>query len=294
MSAFRKVLITTDFSEYSSWALKYSNSLRELGVREVVLLHVVDSSAFEILRATAWQNVEEEIQMTAEAAVKEASRRIEEDAKLLGDFEVKSIVKFGSPSEEIVKIADEENVDLVYMAERGRHWLSTRLLGDVAEEVAMKLRKPLMVVKFEVIEKNGRKEIKRRFDSPFEKILYATDFSTTAERLKGIVKEMALLGGRKIVLVAVAEAIHHLVDEIEYESVREKAERVKEELEKAGLFVRLYVDRGAANRAIERIAERELPSMIAIGAVGAGGAKNLGRTADSVLRRARTTVFVYR
>ncbi len=291
---FEKVLIPTDFSEYSKMMLEYCAELAKLGVKEVVLAHIVDSSAFDILKATVWQHRQEEVERAVNEAISEAKKLIEEEAKLLKDFDVKTIVRFGSPAEEIAKIADEEDVSLIYMGSRGRNWLAARLLGDVAEEVAMRVNKPIMFTRFAVVEENGKRKLKVPFESPFEKILYATDFSEKVAGLKDIVKEMALQGGRKVVLVAVAESIHYMLESLEYEDIKERAEKLRDEFEKAGLFVKLYVERGTASREILRIADREIPSLIALGAVGVGGAKGLGGTADNVLRRAETTVFIYK
>jgi nucleotide-binding universal stress UspA family protein len=176
---FEKVLVPTDFSEYARKSMEFVKDLSTLGAKEVVMLYVVDSSLFSIIRSTAWQDVVENIDRMVEGFKKEAEKKIKEEANALRNhFNVKTLVSYGIPGDEIIRIAREEDVSLIYLGGKGKDWLSAKLLGDVAEEVAVKADRPVIIAKFEIAERDGEHYCRVLFDSLFDKILYPTDFSS--------------------------------------------------------------------------------------------------------------------
>lgn len=58
-------------------------------------------------------------------------------------------VESGNPSDVIVRVAHEADVDLIVMASHGRSGLRRVLLGSVAEEVLRHAKRPLLVVPVE-------------------------------------------------------------------------------------------------------------------------------------------------
>src|SRR3990170_3331107 len=102
---FEKVLIPTDFSEPAMETLSFVENLK--GIEEAVLVHVVDKG---------------ETQEEIDASVNEAKKRLEDIREELSKSGVNVVVhvRVGNPSENIISIAEEENVSLIIMSTLGR------------------------------------------------------------------------------------------------------------------------------------------------------------------------------
>ena len=75
-------------------------------------------------------------------------------AALLGELterdagvDVEPVVAMGTPHVEIVRIAEERDVDLIVMATHGRGFISHAILGSTAERVLRRAPCPLLVIR---------------------------------------------------------------------------------------------------------------------------------------------------
>ncbi|MDI3502432.1 MAG: hypothetical protein PWR09_557 [Archaeoglobi archaeon] len=152
---FRKVLYPTDFSKEAERALEYVKRLREAGGEEVVVLHVVEKGivdAYEEAFAWAGKDVEAETEKLDEKLIEKAREQmktITDELKRNG-FRVKEIVRIGTPWEEILKVADSEDVSLIVMGSHGCGRLGCeleKLIGSTAENVVRHAKKPVLVVR---------------------------------------------------------------------------------------------------------------------------------------------------
>lgn len=64
-------------------------------------------------------------------------------------FEAQASVLFGSPAAEILRVAEEEPVDLIAMATHARSGFDRFLLGSVAQDVLKATTTPMLLVPFE-------------------------------------------------------------------------------------------------------------------------------------------------
>lgn len=118
----RKILLCSDFSECTQRALKYALSLAAEYSSQLSLLHVLESVPPPEKR---------------EAEEDSAFRRLEESvpADAQGCCEIRTVVSTGKPYEEIVKLAVEEQMDLIIMGVRGRNVLDLALFGSTTHRV---------------------------------------------------------------------------------------------------------------------------------------------------------------
>ena len=126
---YKKILLPTDGSEYSAREiLRATKLLADDG--EIIILSV----AVEI-RKTAFHR-SKDVERTNKKALKEAKQYVKEMADAFDDsVNVTTKVVTGLPSESIVKVAEEENVDLIIIASSGKSGLHRFVIGSVAEEV---------------------------------------------------------------------------------------------------------------------------------------------------------------
>lgn len=126
---YKKILLPTDGSEYSAREiLRATKLLADDG--EIIILSV----AVEI-RKTAFHRTKD-VDRTNKKALKEAKQYVKEMKDAFDDsVNVTTKVVTGLPSESIVKVAEEENVDLIIIASSGKSGLHRFVIGSVAEEV---------------------------------------------------------------------------------------------------------------------------------------------------------------
>ena len=142
---FEKILYPTDFSEIADKALPYIEGLREAGAKEVIILHVNDESCVNTLRI-----------FTAQDVIALEKRRMDSALNLMAPlenvliekgFKVKARIENGIPFREILRVAEEENASVIIMGSHGKNNIIENMLGSVAEKVASKSKKPVLIIR---------------------------------------------------------------------------------------------------------------------------------------------------
>ena len=129
MVYLKKILVTTDLSQYSLEALEYAQSFGLLYASRILLLHVDDHPHHK--------SVDQAVAELAEFV----ARNVDPDLRLT------QVVRAGHPAAEIRKFSQEENVDLIVMATHGRTGVKHALMGSVAEKVVRLSAVPVLTVK---------------------------------------------------------------------------------------------------------------------------------------------------
>ena len=127
-----KVLCPTDFSEYSDKAITVAGTMK--GIGEAILLHVISKG---------------ETEGEIEEAVKIAKIQIGaiRDGLAAKGIKARAIVRTGSPAHEVTKIADEEDVSVIWMNSYGKSLFRELLLGSTAFSVAMNAKQPVIIIR---------------------------------------------------------------------------------------------------------------------------------------------------
>ena len=141
---FMKILAPTDFSEPSALALETALEVAAPGA-SILLCHVVDDLPLTYgYVGIATPTPELRSRMTREAE-KELEGFGPKDVR--ADVTVVRRVIHGTPFLEIVRLAREEEIDLIVMGTHGRTGLQQILIGSVAEKVVRKAPCPVLVVR---------------------------------------------------------------------------------------------------------------------------------------------------
>lgn len=151
---FRKILFPTDFSEGAMRAIQRFNRDNESEVKECVILHVIDEGKLEdMLNGYSYFYKREDREMhdieekLKEKAMKEMQERAEKCKDMMKAKNIKMIVRVGIPYEEIVEVAEEENVSLILMPSHGKQGFSHELFGSTTMRVLKKTKKPVLIIK---------------------------------------------------------------------------------------------------------------------------------------------------
>jgi nucleotide-binding universal stress UspA family protein len=127
-----RILCPVDFSQFSDSAIALAGATP--GIGEVILLHVVSQG---------------ETEAEIEDAVQKAKGQIEAIRDILATkgIKVRTIVRTGNPTFEITRIADEEDVSVIWMSSHGKGWFRELLLGSTAYTVAMNAKRPVIIIR---------------------------------------------------------------------------------------------------------------------------------------------------
>jgi len=118
----RKILFCSDFSECSERALQYALSLATEYKSELSLLHVLEHPPSETERGVEEARIHHVL-----------AGKVPEEARAGG--KIKTVVRAGKPYEEIIKLAEQEQTDLIVVGVRGRNALDLALFGSTTHRV---------------------------------------------------------------------------------------------------------------------------------------------------------------
>ncbi len=143
MALYDRILVPTDGSEEGGRATAHAVDLAAIHNAAVSAVYVINTASYNGLpMETAWERVDQLLQDDAQKAV----RAVEEQGERHG-VDVDTTVVEGSPSTEILRIADRDDCDLIVMGTRGRGGIDRLLLGSVAEKVVRGARIPVLTVR---------------------------------------------------------------------------------------------------------------------------------------------------
>ncbi|MCG2634764.1 MAG: universal stress protein [Gammaproteobacteria bacterium] len=135
---FKKVLVPVDFSDPAVNALQCAAAVARQFEGEIVLVFVVEMPAHTVGAGVVLDNEAE----TKRQVDVQMERLI---ATHLSGVVSRPEIRMGVASEEILKVALEEDADLIIMATHG-HSLVRRPLGSVAERVVRHAQRPVLTI----------------------------------------------------------------------------------------------------------------------------------------------------
>ena len=147
MFAPKKILVPTDFSEYSDAALKYAIDVAREGGGKIYLLHVV-----HVVQACAVDYCFDQgtLDMLEKKSSSSADDMMKRQLELFPDaksIDITTDVRQGIPYEEILNEQRDKDIDLIVMSSHGKTGLLSHLLGSVAEKVMKKASCPVLLIR---------------------------------------------------------------------------------------------------------------------------------------------------
>ncbi len=147
---FRKILVTTDFSEGTAAALEYAFSIAQENESRITLLHVVNDIAMDVSRKYR-DSIIDGIETKLENMVPQEAR----------DWcDIRTKVEVGHPYRLIERTLEKEKPDLLVMNIHGKGMLDRALLGSTAERVVRAAKCPVLLIP--PLKKTARKARSRK------------------------------------------------------------------------------------------------------------------------------------
>lgn len=143
--ALQRILVALDFSDLTEHILKHAAELARVFGSELLLCHVVDRAAFLSQLPPGGEGyLPPNLPQLQEEYARE---QIAEWQKKLPLPQSRLVFGQGSPYREIVRIARDENVDLLILGTHGHGAIVQALLGSVAERVVRHAPCPVLTVR---------------------------------------------------------------------------------------------------------------------------------------------------
>ena len=143
----RRILLPTDFSGCANYALPYAAAIARAAGATVICVNVIEP----IVPAVGYTGMAEAM------PIAEMSEQMEDSAERelpdvmrcedLRGLKVEEVIGHGDAAAEIVRVADEQKVDLIVISSHGRTGLGRIIFGSTAEAVVRHARCPVLVVK---------------------------------------------------------------------------------------------------------------------------------------------------
>lgn len=147
MFAPKRILVPTDFSDYSDEALKQALELAKQYNAKVYLLHVA-----EPIRQCVGDYCldESKVKAAEDAEILQAKEMMQKELKKFSEFqgiEIISDIREGEPIQEILKEQEEKDVDLIVMPSHGKTGFIKRLMGQISEKVMEEAKSSVLLVR---------------------------------------------------------------------------------------------------------------------------------------------------
>jgi nucleotide-binding universal stress UspA family protein len=145
-----KILVPTDGSGHADKAVNFASDLALKYDAALFMVHAVQESKIpdgfeEFLKA---EKIEKpEVQVYLEKVGKKIVAAAKNRAKSKGVDNVKTSVVIGDPTEEILKYAKSNDIDLIIMGNRGLGGIKSLFLGSVSSKVCNQTDCTCMTVK---------------------------------------------------------------------------------------------------------------------------------------------------
>jgi nucleotide-binding universal stress UspA family protein len=281
---FEKILFPTDLSGY---AIKSLDCIADLpGVREVVILHVIDATTYS---KRGW---------THDREIENSRLLLEQHKTELERFGLTvnvqvDVITSGSVPNRILDVAAAEKVSLIVMGARGRGVVQGLLLGSVSSAVLHNTRNHVLIIRHKVIEGTLGLQFEKFCSQILSRIVFSMDF--TEEAYTGLETIAAIPNvGTVFALHVISRGESHG----EIATAEEQAVQMLGDLHRRDTLHQLdltdLVRVGSPTDEIIRVAEEEAASLICLVSHGKGIFRDLlvGSTSFDVVRRAKRPVLV--
>jgi len=285
---FERVLLPTDFSAYSDKTVECIGQIP--GVKEVILLHVLDATRSP---ARVWLS-----RQTLESLDASARKKLDEHRSMLESINLQvkvnvAVSEDGDIRKAILAAAADEQADLIAMGARGKGIISGFLLGSVSSGVLRDSKTNVLLTQYTSAEMMSEQNQAKYCRHILSRVLCPVDFSKPSRNMLEFVR------GLKVPEVILVNVIRSAETTEELESSVKRAEAALREME--GILsggqtgVKSYVRFGNPAIAISEIAEEMDVSLILICRVGQKDYIRdvpLGSTAADVAKLAQRPVLV--
>ena len=165
MIAMERIMVAVGFTDdYTEGLLKYAAEVSQSLNAGLIVASIINSRDVEAVGTIAAMGYEVDSKQYVAGIKQERQQALDKILKKIS-FPVEKtrmIFKVGHPTEELLKIAVNENADLIIMGIKGRSDLESVLVGSVAEKVFRRSPVPILSYRDEKNAERLRKHILKK------------------------------------------------------------------------------------------------------------------------------------
>ena len=137
---YRRILVALEHSAADATIVSHASDLARLTGAELLLVHVADGWA---ARNYDQLNLRESEEMTADRAYLEKVR----GELATSGFKVNAHLAMGDPANELIRVAEEGEVDLIAMSTHGHRFIADVLFGTTVNKVRHVVKIPVLLLR---------------------------------------------------------------------------------------------------------------------------------------------------
>ena len=137
---YRRILVAVENSPADATILAHVSELARLTGAELLLVHVADGWAarnFDQLKLRESEEMKTD---------REYLEKVKADLQARG-FTVETRLAMGDPATELIKVSEEQGVDLIAMSTHGHRLIGDILLGATADRVRHLVKVPVLLLR---------------------------------------------------------------------------------------------------------------------------------------------------
>jgi nucleotide-binding universal stress UspA family protein len=263
--AIEKILFPSRFRELAYESLETLFPLKNAGLKEVILCHVISREDVGFVPFGGYLK-EEANKLREEAVIRFADWQ-----KSLSERGISSkvIVNVGETVHEILKAAEAEKVDLLVIGRKKRVDGTATFIGSYAHKIITRSKFPTLVSKYMVQYNDQDATLTKINRAPFEMPLFAADWTERSGRvldviasLKGVIRKVFLF--YNIDERTLGKSAETEIDSLR-ESIAEKLQGYCDRLKADGIKAEPHVGAGGMLDEIIRVSRERKASMIIVG-----------------------------
>jgi len=265
---FKKILFNTKFREMALGALEELLDLTEAGLKEIILVHVIERDEVAFVPYGGYMK-EKEMAMR-----KKAEDQFEEWQAVLEKKGVASkvYIQVGVQNAVILDIANKEKVDLIVAGRKKRTLFEKVYVGTHLLDLIRRSAVPILMDKYMAEYEQDGKIITRINKRIFDRPILATDWSQPSSNAVDALIQLKRLASEVMVVHNIGVRISKSMSpaqllEIEKES-RDRLEEYCNRFASAGLKAKSYLSSGRTVPEILNLSRKQDASMIVLGRTG--------------------------
>ena len=283
----KKLLFVTKFNDLSFNALQSILALQQSALNHVVLVHVIEREKIAMHRGLGYQKSEEvRLRETANIRFIDWAETLFEQGMEVGVY-----IVVGNLISKVIEAANKEAADLIVIGRSRKRFLEQLYSGSDVTELIRRTATPVLVYtpprdKIDVL------------DKPFERLLWATDWSPASQRA-----EKYLLGFKSIIGKV---SVVHVANEKDLKSTsamavqklrkqcRAKLDTLVDRLEANQIEARAHVYIGDPVEEIQQAAQDTQATMIVLGSSSKSAWKErwLGSITQAIAEGSECPTFI--
>ena len=260
----RTLLLATDFDDYAPQLIEFVEGTKARGIVKCVLLHVLDTSGLEM--------------SVISKSIDSTYRRLDEMGEPLraAGIETVSRVETGNRSHDIVRVAEQEKVDVIVMGTTLKSNMQRLFEGSVSAAVTWGQKTPTLLLRDDIL---GTAENAKQLSVDWaKKLVVPVDFSSSSAR--------AVLQCTHFEADAVGMVrLLHVIQSKKGETAADYAEQIKEFEFRLSAFAGMLAEHGVETETVVRVGEDKHEEIVAevrqsnaTGLVIGGGGRSSFRT----------------